>query len=264
MSGPGGIDLARARDAAREAALRGGEVIRLIQPPEEGEGKGLPGDRVTEADRASERAIESSLAAATPGIAVQGEEFGGIADGVRRVADPLDRTTNFVHGFPAVGVSVALIDGDRVLAGAIHAPFLGDTWHAASGAGARWERADGTTEPCIVSRRPPPRAVVATGFPFRRKGRLPTYLRAMEAALLTFEDLRRPGAACLDLAWVACGVFDGFFELGPSSWDVAAGALLIQEAGGVVTDWDGGGGFLGGDILAGSPAVHAGLIGVVR
>ena len=264
MSGPGGIDLAHARGAARLAALRGGEVIRLIQPPEEAEVKGSPGDWVTEADRASERAIAASLAGTTPEIAVQGEEFGGIDDGLRWVVDPLDGTTNFIHGFPAVGVSVALVDGDRVLAGAIHAPFLDYTWHAASGAGARWERAGRTTEPCIVSPRPPTRAVVATGFPFRRKDRLPTYLRAMEAALLTFEDLRRPGAACLDLAWVACGVFDGFFELGLSSWDVAAGALLIEEAGGVVTDWEGGGAFLSGDILAGSPEVHAALIDVVR
>jgi myo-inositol-1(or 4)-monophosphatase len=104
------------------------------------------------------------------------------------------------------------------------------------------------------------RAIVGTGFPFRRKDLLPRYLRAMTAALERFEDLRRPGAAALDLAWVAAGVFDGFFELGLSSWDVAAGGLLIQEAGGVVTDWSGGEGWLGGDILAGSPDVRAALL----
>jgi myo-inositol-1(or 4)-monophosphatase len=107
-----------------------------------------------------------------------------------------------------------------------------------------------------VSERPVERAVVATGFPFRRKERLPRYLGAMQAALETFEDLRRPGAACLDLAWTACGVFDGFFELGLAAWDVAAGGLLVTEAGGVVTDWASGSNYLSGDILAAPHQVH--------
>jgi myo-inositol-1(or 4)-monophosphatase len=98
--------------------------------------------------------------------------------------------------------------------------------------------------------------VVGTGFPFRRKDRLPRYLAAFAGAFERFEDLRRPGAACLDLAWTASGVFDGFFELGLAPWDVAAGGLLVEEAGGRVTDWDGGAGYLSGDILAGSPGVH--------
>jgi len=115
-----------------------------------------------------------------------------------------------------------------------------------------------------VSERAPAQAVVGTGFPFRRKDLLPRYLRAFETALSRFEDLRRPGAAALDLAWVAAGVFDGFFELALGPWDVAAGGLLIEEAGGVVTDWGGGDGWLQGDILAGPRAVHAALLGVVR
>jgi myo-inositol-1(or 4)-monophosphatase len=86
----------------------------------------------------------------------------------------------------------------------------------------------------------------------------------MTRALERFEDLRRPGAAALDLAWVASGVFDGFFELSLNAWDVAAGALLIEEAGGVVTDWNGGDGYLAGDILAGSPPVHAALLELAR
>lgn len=106
--------------------------------------------------------------------------------------------------------------------------------------------------------------MVGTGFPFRRKDLLPRYLGVMEPALERFEDLRRPGAAALDLAWVAAGVFEGFFELALNAWDVAAGALLIEEAGGVVTDWEGSDGFLSGDILAGSPAVHAELLALAR
>jgi myo-inositol-1(or 4)-monophosphatase len=111
-----------------------------------------------------------------------------------------------------------------------------------------------------VSDRPVDRAVVGTGFPFRRKDVLARYLAMFGAALERFEDLRRPGAASLDLAWTAAGVFDGFFELGLSPWDVAAGGLLIEEAGGVVTDWAGGPDYLSGDILAGPPAVHAELL----
>lgn len=250
------MDLGALRDVARRAALVGSDLVRSAPRAAGPEGKGLPGDWVTEVDLASERAIRDFLHTETPEIAFHGEETGGAGEGLRWLVDPLDGTTNFVHRFPAVGVSVALVDDDGVLAGAVAAPFLGDVWHAAAGAGAVWVHAGGLTEPCRVSARPPAQAVVATGFPFRRRERLPRYLAAMTAALETFEDLRRPGAACLDLAWVACGVFDGFFELGLAPWDVAAGGLMIREAGGVVTDWDGGPDYLSGDILAGPPTVH--------
>jgi myo-inositol-1(or 4)-monophosphatase len=256
------MDLGAMRSAARSAALVGAAAVREGVRPEVGAAKGLPGDWVTEVDLASERAIAGYLAAETPSVPFVGEELGGAgASGLRWVVDPLDGTTNFVHGFWAVGVSVALVDGDRPVAGAVVAPFLGDVWHAAAGAGAVWERAEGVG-PCRVSARPAASAVVATGFPFRRKERLSRYLAAMERALSAFEDLRRPGAACLDLAWTACGVFDGFFELGLAAWDVAAGGLLVQEAGGAVSDWEGGSGWLGGDILAGPVAVHEVLRGL--
>jgi myo-inositol-1(or 4)-monophosphatase len=250
------VDLDAMRAVARSAALVGADLVRAAVRPEVGAAKGLPGDWVTEVDLASERAIAEFLAAETPSVPFVGEELGGAAaEGLRWVVDPLDGTTNYVHGFWAVGVSVALVEGDRPVAGAIAAPYIGEVWHAALGGGAVWERASGAVE-CRVSSRPAGSAVVATGFPFRRKERLPRYLASMTAALEAFEDLRRPGAACLDLAWTACGVFDGFFELGLAAWDVAAGGLLVQEAGGVVSDWNGGEGWLGGDILAGTPAVH--------
>ena len=248
------------RSLAREAALVGARAIAGAKHPTAGAAKGLPGDWVTDVDLASERAIGAMLGAGTPDIPVQGEELSGeLATGLRWVVDPLDGTTNYLHGFPAVGVSVALVGEEEVLAGAIAAPLLGDVWHGAAGRGATWEH-DGSSVACRVSDRPPERAVVATGFPFRRKERLPRYLETMRAALEAFEDLRRPGAACLDLAWTACGVFDGFFELGLAPWDVAAGALLIQEAGGVVTDWEGGPGFLTGNIMAAPAQVHGPLL----
>jgi myo-inositol-1(or 4)-monophosphatase len=253
----GGLE--RLREIAREAALVGGRVVLAGRAPREGEGKGLPGDWVTSVDMASEKAIDEFLAGAAPAIPFHGEETGGVESGLRWVVDPLDGTTNFVHGFFAVGVSVALVEDESVLAGAVHAPYLGDVWHAASGMGAIWERPGRAPEACRVGARPAEEAVVATGFPFRRKENLPRYLSAMASALDRFEDLRRPGAACLDLAWTACGVFDGFFELGLSAWDVAAGGLIVSEAGGVVSDWSGGDSWLSGDILAGSPTVHGEL-----
>jgi myo-inositol-1(or 4)-monophosphatase len=214
---------------------------------------------VTAVDHESEEAIAAFLGSATPSVPVVGEEGGGTRAERYWLVDPLDGTTNFLHGFPAVGVSVALVEDGRPLAGAVHAPLLGQTWTAGRGLGA-W--AGGRR--LAVSTRPVDGAVVGTGFPFRRKDLLPRYLTALEGALATFEDLRRPGAAALDLAWVASGVFDGFFELALGPWDVAAGGLLIEEAGGVVTDWDGGPDYLSGDILAGPQAVHAELKRLAR
>jgi myo-inositol-1(or 4)-monophosphatase len=261
-------ELLALRDVAERAARRGANVVRAglestarDGSPEARE-KGA-GDYVTDVDVASERAIVELLARETPGVAVLGEEEGGarLADGgLAWVVDPLDGTTNFLHGLPLVGVSVALVDGGIPIAGAVAAPFLDERWVASAGGGAFSIRRAEEPAALRVSSRDPSRAVVGTGFPFRNKDALPRYLRTMEAAFERFEDLRRPGAASLDLAWVAAGVFDGFFELGLSPWDVAAGALLIQEAGGVVTDWSGGAGYLGGDVLAGSPVVHSALL----
>jgi myo-inositol-1(or 4)-monophosphatase len=249
----------RLLEVAREATLRGGEVIlgadHGARPAEE---KGA-GDYVTEIDRRSEETIRRHLEAGAPGIPLIGEESGGTPTDRYWSVDPLDGTTNFLHGLPMIGVSVALVAGGRPALGVVHGPFLNTTWSAIRGKGAHRNG-----RPIHVAARPTPRAVVGTGFPFRRKDLLPRYLRGLTAALQRFEDLRRPGAAALDLAWVAEGALDGFFELALGPWDVAAGALLIQEAGGVVTDWEGGEGWLGGDILAGSAEVHAALLEIAR
>ena len=249
-------------DVARRAAEAGGDVVRSAAVPPSGpdvEAKGA-GDYVTDVDRASEAAIASLLRAETPAVPMVGEEGGGTSGDRYWVVDPLDGTTNFLHGFPVVGVSVALIESGRPTAGCVHAPFLRETYVGAQGVGAWVERKGGRPTPLRVSVRPADRAIVGTGFPFRHEELRPRYLRALVGALARFEDLRRPGAASLDLAWVAAGVFDGFFELGLSVWDVAAGGLLVEEAGGLVSDWAGGEGWLGGDILAGPPAVHATLL----
>jgi myo-inositol-1(or 4)-monophosphatase len=115
-------------------------------------------------------------------------------------------------------------------------------------------------ERLTVSARPPERAIVATAFPFRARQRMERYMPVLRGVFERTEDLRRAGSAALELSWTAAGVWDGYFELSLGVWDVAAGALLVREAGGVVTDWDGGDRFLDGDVLAGSPQAHGVLL----
>jgi myo-inositol-1(or 4)-monophosphatase len=219
-----------------------------------------PGDYVTEVDRAAERAAIAVLSAGAPEIPILAEEAGGSRSERMWVVDPIDGTTNFLRGFPVVGVSVALVEDGQPVVGAVTAPLMGASWSAAKGQGATDQRG----RRLAVSTHPGA-GIVATGFPFRRKERLPTYLPVMERALARFEDLRRAGAASLDLAYVGAGVFDGFFELGLGIWDIAAGALLVTEAGGVVTDWTGDADavFVSGNIVAGTPAWHAAMLEIV-
>lgn len=240
------------------AAHTGGDIIaeRFGRVARDIEAK-APGDYVTTTDHASEEAIRESLARDTPDVDFFGEEQGGTRGTFGWLVDPLDGTANFMHAFPAVGVSVALVEEGRPIIGVVHAPRLQTTWTAFDGGGAA---VDG--RPVKVSGTAPTEAICVTGFPFKAKERFPTYMTMFEASFGRFEDLRRPGAASLDLAWVGEGVFDGFFELGLGPWDVAAGALIIREAGGVVTDWRGDdrAWLESGDILAGPPQVHEVLL----
>ena len=217
------LDLDGLADAAERAARAGGEVLRRYFGSVAEVRAKAPGDWVSEADLESEAVVRSVLAAPAPDIAFFGEETGGTHAELGWYVDPLDGTSNYLHGFDAVGVSVALVASERPIVGVVHAPFLDRTYRARLGGGA-WR--DG--QPIRVSGRPVDQAICATGFPFRRKDDLSgPYLAALAAAFETFEDLRRPGAASLDLCWVAEGVFDGFFELALGTWDVAAGALLV-------------------------------------
>jgi myo-inositol-1(or 4)-monophosphatase len=257
------FDLEAMLAAAREAATAGGAIVAAhLGALHEVQEKG-PGDWVSEADLASERAIREILGRAT-GIPVHGEEAGGARSDLEWLVDPLDGTANFLHGFDAVGVSIGLVHDGRPIVGVVHAPLLvggdgtpGRTYWATAGGGAFRDDL-----PIRVSDRAAEQAIVATGFPFRRKQLLPEYLPTFESALRTFEDLRRVGAASLDLCWTADGTFDGFFELRLGPWDVAAAALVVREAGGIVTDWlaHPDDWIATGDILAASPAVHAVLV----
>jgi myo-inositol-1(or 4)-monophosphatase len=261
-AGVGAADLARLGAMAEAAARRGGQVVAEHFGGLAGDiVSKAPGDYVSAVDLRSEETVRQSLERDAPGIPFFGEERGGTRADLGWLVDPLDGTANFLHGFPVVGVSVALVEAGRPVAGAVHAPLLGETYTAVRGGGAF---RDG--RPIRVAERPVPSAICNTGFPFKRKHRLDDYRRVFEGAFLTLEDLRRAGAASLDLAWTAAGVFDGFFEIGLGPWDVAAGALLVSEAGGVVTDWAGDdrAWLASGDILAAPAPVHRVLLDLAR
>jgi myo-inositol-1(or 4)-monophosphatase len=255
------LDLDVLLGAALRAARTGGAIVRDAFGAARNVVAKAPGDWVSDTDTGSERAVRAALLAAAPDIPVVGEEEGGDHAALGWLVDPLDGTANFLHRFPVVGVSIALVEDGVPIVAVVDAPLLGDTYTARRGGGA-WCN----DERLEISDRAIDEAIVATGFPFRKKReRLDEYFPVFERALRTFEDLRRAGAAALDLAWSAAGVFDGYFEQALGPWDVAAGALLVREAGGVVTDWKGDDAawLESGDVVAGPAAVHERMLDLI-
>jgi len=252
------------RIACVAAAKAGGAVLRTYFR------KLAPGmvaeksknDLVTEADRASEAVIQAELAARFPEYAFLGEESGARGVGALGwIVDPLDGTLNFVQGFPHWCVSVALWDAAGPLAGCIYDPLREDLFVAVRGQGATWNGA-----PMAVSGQAGlDGAFLATGFAYQLGERFETYNRALTPIFHRAQGIRRAGSAALDLAHTACGIYDGFFEMGLKKWDFAAGALLVTEAGGVVSDWRGGGGWVEtGDMVAGNPRVQSQLVSCIN
>jgi myo-inositol-1(or 4)-monophosphatase len=220
-------------------------------------------DLVSRADREAEDAIIGMLRSRYPDHAILAEEMG--SSGVRGegvvewVIDPLDGTTNYLHRHPTWAVSVAARRGGELLAGVVLEPLADKTFaaHAGGGAFCNGERLRVAASPIESS-------LLATGFPFRAHAALDVYLGIFREVFHASRAIRRCGAAALDLAYTAAGIYGGFFELRLSAWDLAAGALLVREAGGVVTDWDGGSRFLeSGNVLAASPEVHRRLLEIV-
>ena len=228
-------------------------------------------DFVTEVDKESERMIAADLVAAVPGSVVLGEELTpGDASGSRRTAhgapvlwvvDPLDGTTNYLHRFPMYAVSIAALVGGELLAGIVHHVPLGVQYTATKGGGA----ARNGERITVSALSEPSHALIGTGFPYSNMDQWETYHRQMEAVAAGAAGIRRPGSAALDLADVACGRFDGFWELKLAPWDVAAGVLLIREAGGIVTDLDGHHDVVKhGSVVAGNSGIHAWLMKTLR
>jgi myo-inositol-1(or 4)-monophosphatase len=214
-------------------------------------------DLVTAVDEAAERAIAGIIGAAHPGDRIVGEELSSapVHAGRRWYVDPVDGTTNLVHGHPFVCASIAFADDAGLAAAVVHAPLLGDVFHAVRGVGAFRNgvpmRVTATADPAS--------ALLATGFPFRDgKGDLHAYMRVVADAVAATRDVRRAGSAALDLAYVAAGIVDGFFEVGLAPWDVAAGMLLVREAGGRVGGWPGDAEdpLVSGRILASNARIH--------
>ena len=247
---------ARAAGALINRAALDVEAVRVSQKQ--------VNDFVTEVDHASERAIIDTLLEAYPGHGFLAEESGQTRGNKDSefiwIIDPLDGTTNFIHGFPVYCVSIALAVRGKIEQAVIYDPTRNDLFTASKGRGAflndRRIRVSKRTrlQECLIS----------TGFPFRKGDNFPLYLQMMGEVMQRTAGLRRPGAAALDLAYVAAGFSDGFFETGLQPWDVAAGSLLVTEAGGLVGNFTGEADFLHQkECVAGAPRVYGQLVSLL-
>ena len=220
-----------------------------------------PNDFVTEVDHAAEAAIIDTLLSAYPGHGILAEESGS-ARGARDseyvwIIDPLDGTTNFIHGLPTYAVSIGLAFRHQIQQAVVYDPARNDLFFASKGRGAflndRRLRVSKRTRMAD--------ALIGTGFPFRKGDDLSHYLRVLETVMKSCAGVRRPGAAALDLCYVAAGWYDGFFETGLSPWDVAAGSLIVTEAGGLVGNFTGESDFLHQrEVVAGCPKIYGQLV----
>ncbi len=249
---------------AVRAARRAGDIIARSYERLDGvqvEAK-APNDFVSDIDRMAESEIVRIIRKAYPDHGILAEESGSQGGGdVVWIVDPLDGTTNYLHGYPQVAVSIAVAQRGQLMHGVVYDPLRQDLFAASRGAGARLNDRRIRVSP----RRSLDGALLGTGFPFLAHHLVDPYLQSFKALLLSSADIRRAGSAALDLADVACGRLDGFWELGLQPWDLAAGTLLIREAGGIVTDFEGDGDvFVTGNIVAGSPRVSKGILELVK
>jgi myo-inositol-1(or 4)-monophosphatase len=223
-----------------------------------------PNDFVTEVDQAAEQAIIEVLLTAYPGHGILAEESGR-AHGAQHsdyvwIIDPLDGTTNFIHGFPVYAVSIALSFKGQIQQAVVYDPTRNDLFYASKGRGAFLN-----DKRLRVSKRTRMQeSLVGTGFPFRKGDNFKRYVQMFEAVMQNCAGLRRPGAAALDLCYVAAGYYDGFFETGLNPWDVAAGSLLITEAGGLIGNFTGEADYLyQREVVAGNPKIYGQLVQIL-
>ncbi len=218
---------------------------------------------VTYVDRQSEEMLVDRLARLIPGCGFIAEEgdYGQGGNEFRWVIDPLDGTTNFVHGVPLFAISIGLMEGDELVAGVVHEVNREETFYSWGGGKAYLNGRE-----IRVSDAPDlAHSLLVTGFPYSRDHILDQYVDLFKGFIRRSQDLRRLGSAATDLAYVAAGRFEGFYEYGLSPWDVAAGSFLVRQAGGRVTDFSGGDDFLfGGTLVSSNLLVHQEMLGVVK
>lgn len=240
---------AAARKASRGLIRDFGEIEHL-QVSRKG-----PADYVSAADLRVERILREELSKARPGWALVTEEKGGTLPQDKEdawIADPIDGTTNFLHSIPHFAVTIAHWHQGEIVAGIVYQPIGDELYWAEKGMGAYMNR----RRIRVSARQNLGDALITTGMPWKGNVKHPRYMATLAAVVPEVAGIRRFGAAALDLAWVAAGRFDGFWEFGLHLWDIAAGILLIREAGGAVSDIDGGDEMLArGDILAATPAL---------
>ena len=219
-------------------------------------------DFVTEVDQKAEQEIISILRKAYPGHGILAEESGARAgDDYEWIIDPLDGTTNYLHGFPQFAVSIALRHKGRMQEAVVYNPLSQELFTASRGYGAFLNE----RRIRVSNRKGLDGALLGTGFPFKAQQHLETYLDMFRALFPLTAGIRRPGSAALDLAYVAAGRLDGFWEIGLNIWDMAAGVLLIQEAGGISSDFVGGHDYLAnGNLVSGNPKVFAEILKTIH
>jgi myo-inositol-1(or 4)-monophosphatase len=252
------LDLLHQAKAAAHAAAT---YLRRVERPADPSSWTLKGSRdfVTEVDRTAERVIADVLLAGQSGGRMVGEELSPdiLTDGLVWIVDPLDGTTNFLHGYPSYAVSIAAAVDGVLEAGIVLNVAHNETYSAYRGGGA-WL---GERRLAVSRIGDPEFALVGTGFPFRDLTHLQAYQRQFARVAAATSGIRRAGAAAIDLADLAAGRFDGFWEQRLSAWDIAAGTLLIREAGGVITDFTGRDiGIEHTGVVAGNPAIHDWLL----
>jgi myo-inositol-1(or 4)-monophosphatase len=254
------LDLAvRAAHAAAEIVRRGAAGLATLQWEQKG-----PQDYVSDVDRASEEALRAMLLAEVPEARVLGEELSpnvGAGKGIIFVVDPLDGTTNFLHGFPEYAVSIGVVLDGALAAGVVRHVVTEELFTARAGVGA-WRNGVPIRVSAITE---PKRALIGTGFPFSSMDRIDEYLPQFARVAGETAGMRRAGSAALDLARVAAGQFDAFWELKLAPWDIAAGLLLVREAGGIATDLSGAPAPVDHTgVVAGNPVMQAWLLNTLK
>lgn len=251
--------------AVRAARAAGKILVKNFDQgsPVEAESKGL-NDWVTDMDRAAEQAIINTIKKSYPDHGIIAEESGtqaGKENDFQWVIDPLDGTTNYMRGIPHFCISIALLHKGSVQQAVVYDPMREELFTASRGAGAQLNGRRLRISPKVELKG----AILATGFPFKMKNRLPEYLEMFSTLFEHCADIRRAGSAALDLAYVAAARHDAFWEMGLKPWDMLAGELLVREAGGIVSDFQGGHNYIqSGNIAAGAPKALKQMLAQIR